>query len=119
MSEIFLKFISPNIIAHGYGAGQKGLRSIINFGIIVWDTVIITDSPKDKVTPILRKNMKVVLEKMISEDPIDVVQKLVDRKRKLFPHVRRKILSFKLTGNDGKYHLSTVSTGNLNDLTEI
>jgi hypothetical protein len=82
--------------------------NLVTFGCIAWNTSILPEEQRDEALG----NMVDVIPGDFEErlEILNLLSKLMERKRKLFPNVSRAIIEHKVTDRGGIFHVAIAST---------
>ena len=105
MSDAITQLIEP------YSAGVSDYNSfsnLVTLACIAWNTSIFPENQRNEV---LSKMVDVIPGKMeVRLKILDLLAKLMERKRKLFPNVSRVIIDHKVTDRGRGFHIAIAST---------
>jgi hypothetical protein len=89
---------------------------LVTLACIAWNTSIFPDEQREKILI----EMLDVFEGSIEEqvETFNLLGKLMERKRKLFPNVSRMIVEHKVTDRGGDFHIAIASTLENKDVAE-
>jgi hypothetical protein len=86
----------------------KAFRTLVTFGCTAWNASIL---PQDQRTEMLEKVLAALTAgKKDHAEMLEFVNELMDRKKRLFPHVTRMIVDFKVTDRGDDFHIAVAST---------
>jgi hypothetical protein len=90
MSEVLLDFVEPE---RAHVADEGDLEKLLTLGVTAWNASLLEDVKRTALLDSFAKT----LPRQIRQDLRLLVEPLILRKLKQFPHIRRSIMSFKLT----------------------
>jgi hypothetical protein len=105
MSDAISKIIEP---FRQDVSDLKSFRILVSFACVAWNATIM---PKEKWDEMLREILAEVPTQ--SDDRIQVrilLKELMKRKQKLFPHVTRMIMEYKVSDLGNDFHIAIAST---------
>jgi hypothetical protein len=85
----------------------NGFRNLVTFGCIAWNAASL---PPEKQDEMINRMLGAVPRSI--EDRLELlglITELMDRKKKLFPHVSRTIVDFKVTDQGNNFHIAVAS----------
>jgi hypothetical protein len=104
MSEVLLDLVQPEWEDCGGDEGE--LRKLLTAACAAWNVALLKEA--ERTAFLERLVLKVPIE--FRQDLKQVIEEFIIRKDQMFPHIRRPILSFELTGlPSGKAHLNVLS----------
>jgi hypothetical protein len=86
----------------------EAFRNLVTFACLAWNLCLLPVKEQDAAI-----NKVVATAKGQPEDALDMlglITELMDRKRKLFPHVSRMIMDYKVTERGNDFHIAIAST---------
>ena len=86
----------------------ESFRGLVTLACIAWNTSIFPEGQREEILV----EMMDVFEGNIDEqvETFNLLGELMERKRKLFPNVSRKIIEHKVTDRGGDFHIAIAST---------
>jgi hypothetical protein len=84
------------------------MKNLVSIGAIAWNLALLPPEETKKELPKLIKGL--TMDFGDSEMLIDVINQLIERKRKMFPNVDRYIVNFEVEDVGDGWHLSVAST---------
>ena len=86
----------------------NSFNNLVTFACIAWNTSVL---PEDQRNEALGKMVDVIPGKMEDRfDTLALLTELMERKRKLFPNIRRMIMEYKVTDRGNDFHIAIAST---------
>jgi hypothetical protein len=108
MSEVLEEFVEP-FEQHIDLGNERAYRRLLTMGTLAWNAALAPEADgQEMVDDALRKSIP-------QDDPEalamgrQIVDLLIERKKKYFAHFRRPIIDFVLTDVGGQYHLTVMS----------
>jgi hypothetical protein len=104
MSDAISQIIEPyRHLADDYDSFHK----LVTTACAAWNAVILPAKDREKMLTDMRALMP---DEQTRKDFTAFVDELMLRKNKLFPHVKRMIIQFKVTDRGNDFHLAVAST---------
>ena len=86
----------------------KSFHTLVTFACVAWNASVL---PPDERDEMLNKIITGVSRRKKNRSEInEFIKELMDRKRKLFPHVSRMIVEYKVTDLGDDFHIAIAST---------
>jgi hypothetical protein len=84
---------------------EVAMRKLLTLGVAAWNAALIEGAERTAFLEHLAESLPIELR----QDFKHVLEPLIRRKKELFPHIQRPILSFELTWPSGKPYLMVIS----------
>jgi len=106
MSEVLLDFIEP----YQYMTdSEESLRMLVTTALIAWNTALL---PEEEQEESLQKIAETLPDEAV-EDFYVTINELIERKNNYFAQYTRHILHYELTDLGDDYHISVISTADM------
>ncbi len=105
MSEVLEDFVEPY---RKLVNSKESFKKLLSLAIVAWNaTLFRNDDQKSHFQKLLS-----VFSHAARDDGQKIIEEMMERKRKFFPHYDRAILGFEVTdtGTINRWHLSVIST---------
>lgn len=107
MSEVLLDFIKPYA---EYAETFEAYEDLIMVAIVAWNIALISEKQNKDLVKEMIKDLN--LSKSDSQDMRNIMQELIERKKKHFAEYNRIITDYQITEAGSEYRLSVASTFN-------
>lgn len=104
MSEALMALVEPD---WDLCQDEEAMRKLLTLGLAAWNAALRKGTERIAFLEELAQSFPVELR----QEFMQVVEPLIQRKEKLFPHIRRPIYSFELTWDSGRGPYLTVLSG--------
>jgi hypothetical protein len=84
---------------------EEAMRKLLTLGLAAWNAANLKGNKRTGFLQDLAQSFPTELR----QEFLQVVEPLIQRKEKLFPHIQRPIFSFELTWPSGKPYLTVLS----------
>jgi hypothetical protein len=85
----------------------RSMQNLVTYACAAWNISVSTDDEQNAVNALFSK---LPIRKKNREETLALLHTLIERKRKLFPDVTRKIVDFKVTDRGDDFHIAVAST---------
>jgi hypothetical protein len=102
MSEALLALVEPE---WNLCSDEEAMRKLLTLGVAAWNAALMKGAKRSAFLEELAQGFPTEAR----HEFMQVVEPLIHRKEKLFPHIQRPILSFELTWPSGEPYLSVIS----------
>jgi hypothetical protein len=85
----------------------QSMQNLVTYACAAWNVSVSTDDEQDAVNALFAK---LPIRKKDREETLFLLHTLIERKKKLFPDVTRKIVDFKVTDRGDDFHIAVAST---------
>ena len=106
MSEVIENFAESILVGC---TNDKDIKNTIKFAILVWNLTILPEDEQKKI-------FQDLVETLSSPNNIDeinnskhYINSLINRKRKLFPHIKRAVIDYQFSGSGSNLRLDIAS----------
>ena len=107
MSDVLGRFVRP---FEDQADGEEAYRRLLTLGVVAWNAAMVPD-PDER-----EEMVDEVIDKVVREEGPggqtaceEIVNQLIERKKRYFAHYRRPIVSFVLEDMGDGYHLTVMS----------
>jgi len=107
MSEVLLEFAKP---LTDECENDKAFYNALQICIIAWNSSFL--SPEERTKLIDESFNKYINDNDEREIAKEILSKMLERKQKKFPNIKRMILDFQISYKDGQQHLNVISSTN-------
>ena len=85
----------------------RSMQNLVTYACAAWNISISSDDEEKSVNALFAM---LPIKKKDREETLALLHALIERKRKLFPDVTRKIVDFKVTDRGDDFHIAVAST---------
>ena len=85
----------------------RSMQNLVTYACAAWNISISSDDEENSVNALFAM---LPIKKKDREETLALLHVLIERKRKLFPDVTRKIVDFKVTDRGDDFHIAVAST---------
>ena len=104
MSDAITQIIEPYV---DDAPDYRSMQNLVTYACAAWNISISTEDEQNDVNALFSK---LPTRKKNREETLSLLHALIERKRKLFPNVTRKIVDFKVTDRGDDFHIAVAST---------
>jgi len=104
MSDAITQIIEPYV---DDAPDYRSMQNLVTYACAAWNISVSTADEENSVNALFAK---LPIKKRDREETLALLHALIERKRKLFPDVTRKIVDFKVTDRGDDFHIAVAST---------
>jgi hypothetical protein len=109
MSEVLEELVEPFRMDPDEET-TKDFRELLSCGTLAWTIALYAPEEREPVIASMLNSELKHQPRAVRDHFLNLMYALIERKDRLFPHIRRNIESFELTETDDGYHLMVLST---------
>jgi hypothetical protein len=85
----------------------RSMQNLVTYACAAWNISVSTDDEQSAVNTLFAK---LPIKQKERNETLALLHALIERKKKLFPDVTRKIVDFKVTDRGDDFHIAVAST---------
>lgn len=107
MSEVLEDFVSPYLPAV---SNKQAHNKLLKLAIVAWNTALLPEADQSKILEEVIEAGQFQEDSQVRQNIRNIIEEMIDRKRRYFSKYRRYIVDFTLQGTGQDLHLSVAST---------
>jgi hypothetical protein len=102
MSEALWALVEPD---WNLCSDEEAMRKLLTLGVAAWNAALLKGTKRSAFL----ENVAQAFPAEARQEFMQIVERFIHRKEKLFPHIQRPLLSFELTWPSGEPYLTVIS----------